>query len=288
MIQQRVESIIGNFEKFLASNLPKTNSFHPHFNDALALMLKAGGKRFRPLLLLCVVLSENEKELANALLPALSVEFIHTYSLIHDDLPAMDNADFRRSTPTIHKTYDDVTAILVGDALNTEAFYALSNSNLPAEIVVELTKVLSRASGIGGMVLGQAIDCFFEKKKLSLDELKFLHKNKTGELIKASLKMGAIISNLDENYTAKIENFGENLGLLFQIQDDIIDATQSSQNAGKPTQNDEFKNSFVNLLGLKEAKAAKQELLDICRLSLDEFSPKLGQILNFLIQNYLK
>lgn len=288
MIQQRVESIIGNFEKFLASNLPKANSFHPHFNDALALMLKAGGKRFRPLLLLCVVLSENEKELANALLPALSVEFIHTYSLIHDDLPAMDNADFRRSTPTIHKTYDDVTAILVGDALNTEAFYALSNSNLPAEIVVELTKVLSRASGIGGMVLGQAIDCFFEKKKLSLDELKFLHKNKTGELIKASLKMGAIISNLDENYTAKIENFGENLGLLFQIQDDIIDATQSSQNAGKPTQNDEFKNSFVNLLGLKEAKAAKQELLDICRLSLDEFSPKLGQILNFLIQNYLK
>lgn len=288
MIQQRVESIIENFEKFLASNLPKTNSFHPHFNDALALMLKAGGKRFRPLLLLCVVLSENEKELANALLPALSVEFIHTYSLIHDDLPAMDNADFRRSTPTIHKTYDDVTAILVGDALNTEAFYALSNSNLPAEIVVELTKVLSRASGIGGMVLGQAIDCFFEKKKLSLDELKFLHKNKTGELIKASLKMGAIISNLDENYTAKIENFGENLGLLFQIQDDIIDATQSSQNAGKPTQNDEFKNSFVNLLGLKEAKAAKQELLDICRLSLDEFSPKLGQILNFLIQNYLK
>lgn len=288
MIQQRVESIIGNFEKFLASNLPKANSFHPHFNDALALMLKAGGKRFRPLLLLCVVQSENEKELANALLPALSVEFIHTYSLIHDDLPAMDNADFRRSTPTIHKTYDDVTAILVGDALNTEAFYALSNSNLPAEIVVELTKVLSRASGIGGMVLGQAIDCFFEKKKLSLDELKFLHKNKTGELIKASLKMGAIISNLDENYTAKIENFGENLGLLFQIQDDIIDATQSSQNAGKPTQNDEFKNSFVNLLGLKEAKAAKQELLDICRLSLDEFGPKLGQILNFLIQNYLK
>lgn len=288
MIQQRVESLLGNFEKFLASNLPKANSFHPHFNDALALMLKAGGKRFRPLLLLCVVLSENEKELTNALLPALSVEFIHTYSLIHDDLPAMDNADFRRSTPTIHKTYDDVTAILVGDALNTEAFYALSNSNLPAEIVVELTKVLSRASGIGGMVLGQAIDCFFEKKKLSLDELKFLHKNKTGELIKASLKMGAIISNLDENYTAKIENFGENLGLLFQIQDDIIDATQSSQNAGKPTQNDEFKNSFVNLLGLKEAKVAKQELLDICRLSLDEFSPKLGQILNFLIQNYLK
>lgn len=288
MIQQRVESLLGNFEKFLASNLPKTNSFHPHFNDALALMLKAGGKRFRPLLLLCVVLSENEKELANALLPALSIEFIHTYSLIHDDLPAMDNADFRRSTPTIHKTYDDVTAILVGDALNTEAFYALSNSNLPAEIVVELTKVLSKASGIGGMVLGQAIDCFFERKKLSLDELKFLHKNKTGELIKASLKMGAIISNLDENYTAKIENFGENLGLLFQIQDDIIDATQSSQNAGKPTQNDEFKNSFVNLLGLKEAKAAKQELLDICRLSLDEFSPKLGQILNLLIQNHLK
>lgn len=287
MIKQELKNLTVFFEQFLEQNLPKTQSFHPHFNDALALMLKAGGKRFRPLLLLCVVKSENEKELENALLPALSLELIHTYSLIHDDLPAMDNADFRRSTPTIHKTYDEVTAILVGDALNTEAFYALSNANLPPEMVVKLIKELSFSGGIGGMVLGQAIDCFFEKRKLTLDELKFLHQNKTGKLIKASLKMGAIIANLDESYTAKIENFGENLGLLFQIQDDIIDATKSSKSAGKPTQNDEFKNSFTNLLGLKEAQKAKQELLKICFLELESFNPKLRQILTFITEKYL-
>ncbi|EKA8525931.1 polyprenyl synthetase family protein, partial [Campylobacter coli] len=146
------------FIKHLENHLPKVQSFHPFFNEALAKMLKAGGKHFRAQLLLGVVQNKAPHLIPNALNAALALEFIHTYSLIHDDLPAMDNADLRRGTPTLHKSYDETTAILVGDALNTEAFLLLSNLNLKESIKINLIRTLAFNAGINGMILGQAID----------------------------------------------------------------------------------------------------------------------------------
>ena len=208
------------FETFLLQNLPSSLSFHPHYSDALSLMLKGGGKRFRPVLLLSVVKAYNPLLVKNAYLPALAIELLHTYSLIHDDLPAMDNAPLRRGLPTLHVQYDDVTAILVGDALNTYAFEVLSNAPLSGEVVVKLIRSLAHNGGVNGMVLGQALDCHFENQRLNLEEIKFLHIHKTGKLIAAALEMGAIIIGEDA-LSKQLYDFGINLGLLFQIQDDI-------------------------------------------------------------------
>jgi farnesyl diphosphate synthase len=218
---------------------------------------------------------------------ALGLEFLHTYSLVHDDLPSMDNADLRRGFETIHKKYDEVTAILVGDALNTEAFNLISNASLHNDIKIELVKCLSSNGGIDGMIIGQAIDCFFENQKLELNQLEFLHIHKTARLIAASLKMGAIISEYDIETQNKLYDFGIDLGLLFQIQDDIIDETQSSEEAGKTTQNDESKNSFVNLLGLDGAINSANELANKCEATLNTLEDNLKNSLEELLLKYI-
>ncbi|MDD3462691.1 MAG: polyprenyl synthetase family protein [Sulfurospirillaceae bacterium] len=276
------------FEDFLKQHLPKTESFHPHFNTALSEMLHVGGKRFRPLLLLCVVDRLKPLLTKNAMHIALALEMMHTYSLIHDDLPSMDNADTRRGHPTLHVSYDEVTAVLVGDALNTHAFYLIANAPLSADIKVELTSILSKDAGIYGMVLGQACDCFFENKKLSFDELTFLHIHKTAKLIATSLLMGGIICELDAKSKDILYDFGLKLGLLFQIQDDIIDATLSSQEAGKPTQNDTQKNSFVNLLGLKGAQEEKKKMIDELHVACSTLDERLALFLQEIIKKYFK
>jgi len=276
-----------NFEQFLENNLIKNPSFHPYFQKATNEMLLAGGKRFRPMLLLKVVESYNPLMLKSAYYPALALEVLHTYSLIHDDLPSMDDANLRRGHPTLHKTFDEVTAILVGDGLNTYAFELISDAPLHNDIKVELIKELSKNGGLNGMVLGQAIDCYFENKPLNLDELKFLHIHKTAKLIASSLKMGAIIVNLDTKLQEKLYNFGINLGLLFQIQDDIIDETMTPDEAGKDTKNDSDKNSFVNLLGLDGAINEADELANKLQKEFSEFDEKLQSGLNKLINKYL-
>ncbi|EPS5638690.1 polyprenyl synthetase family protein, partial [Campylobacter coli] len=263
------------FIKHLENHLPKVQSFHPFFNEALAKMLKAGGKHFRAQLLLGVVQNKAPHLIPNALNAALALEFIHTYSLIHDDLPAMDNADLRRGTPTLHKSYDETTAILVGDALNTEAFLLLSNLNLKESIKINLIRTLAFNAGINGMILGQAIDCYFEDKKLNLEELKFLHTHKTAKLIAAALKMGCEICELDEKESEKIYQIGLKLGLIFQINDDIIDETMSEEESGKPSKHDEHKNSFVNLLGLEKAIQSKENLINECKNDLDDLDANL-------------
>lgn len=251
-----------NFTDFLNENLPVAPSFHPHYEIALSDMLKAGGKHFRASLLLGVVSALKPRNLAAAMRVALGVELLHTYSLIHDDLPVMDNAPLRRGVPTLHVRYDEVTAVLVGDALNTHAFYEISRANLSSEIRIKCVEILSQNGGVSGMVLGQAIDCFFEKKPLTLDELKFLHTHKTAKLIAASLKMGAVIAECDEKMCDEIYELGLDLGLAFQIQDDIIDATSDESEAGKPVHNDGVKNSFTNLLGVSGAISYKNEILN--------------------------
>ncbi|MDR1976242.1 MAG: polyprenyl synthetase family protein [Campylobacteraceae bacterium] len=258
--------LLDIFEAFLQENLPKTKSFHPFYNEAYAQMIKGGGKRFRPLLLLNVVNAHNPLLLNASLNAALALEMMHTYSLIHDDLPAMDNAELRRGIQTLHTTYDEATAVLMGDALNTDAFFVLMHSPIDAKTKVRLCEILSFNAGSGGMVLGQAIDCHFENSPLDETELEFLHTYKTARLIAAALQMGGVIVGLPNDKESELYAFGLELGLLFQIQDDIIDATKSKEEAGKPTHNDTNKNSFVNLLGLTEAinkRDAKAKALKI-------------------------
>ncbi|EAI8312012.1 polyprenyl synthetase family protein [Campylobacter coli] len=275
------------FIKHLENHLPKVQSFHPFFNEALAKILKAGGKHFRAQLLLGVVQNKAPHLIPNALNAALALEFIHTYSLIHDDLPAMDNADLRRGTPTLHKSYDETTAILVGDALNTEAFLLLSNLNLKESIKINLIRTLAFNAGINGMILGQAIDCYFEDKKLNLEELEFLHTHKTAKLIAAALKMGCEICELDEKESEKIYQIGLKLGLIFQINDDIIDETMSEEESGKPSKHDEHKNSFVNLLGLEKAIQSKENLINECKNDLDDLDANLAHMIKSLMIKYL-
>jgi farnesyl diphosphate synthase len=282
-----MQELLNTFEEHLRNNLPQSKSFHPYFEAALGDMLNAGGKRFRPMLLLSVVQSKNSLLTANALDVALGVEMLHTYSLIHDDLPSMDNASLRRGFETLHKKYDEVTAILVGDALNTEAFNKIAHAPLSADVKIECIKLLASDGGIDGMIIGQAIDCYFENQTLELSQLQFLHIHKTAKLIATSLKIGAVIANYDREIQNKLYDFGIDIGLLFQIQDDIIDETQSEEEAGKTTQNDGDKNSFVNLLQLEGAIKCADDLALKCENQLNSLDHSLKTALIELLSKYL-
>ncbi len=243
-----------DFESYLYEHKPNIQSFHPYFETAFWEMVINGGKRFRPNLLLCVVCSKAEEQVLNSFDVCLAIECLHTYSLIHDDLPSMDNASLRRNHATLHCKYDEVSAILVGDGLNTYSFYLLSQAKFAPSIKISLIECLSSNGGINGMIIGQALDCYFENKKLLLEELQFIHKHKTAKLIAASLKMGAIISNLSINLQDILYDFGLDLGLYFQIRDDIIDFVQDEKISGKTTKNDLHKNSYVNIMGIENAQ----------------------------------
>jgi len=275
------------FEEYLRENLPKAESFHPIYEQALGEMLLAGGKRFRPMLLLRVVEAYAPLLLESAMVPALALEMFHTYSLIHDDLPAMDDSPLRRGKPTLHTTYDQATAILAGDALNTHAFLLLARSAFREDVRIKLVEILAYNGGTEGMVLGQAIDLYFENRPLSIAEVKQLHIRKTAMLIAASLKMGAVIVGLAHSVQQALYDFGIGLGLLFQIQDDIIDETQSSEEAGKMTGNDGQKNSFVTLLGLEGSVSEAEALAGSLQEQFQAFDTPLQQALEPLIQQYL-
>jgi len=275
-----------NFEKFLLENLPTSKSIHPTYEKALQEMLVAGGKRFRPALLLGVVSAYNTLMLEGARHAAYAVELLHTYSLVHDDLPAMDDSPLRRGKPTLHVVYDEVTAILVGDALNTYSFEVLADAPFSDATRVKLIRELAQNGGLNGMVLGQAIDCYFENQPLNIEDVKILHTNKTAKLIAASLKMGAIIVG-EEKLGETLYDFGIKLGILFQIQDDILDVTQTSEEAGKLTNNDEDKNSFVTLIGLDRSMNEANTLADELEEELNNFDENLKKSLSSLLTKYI-
>ena len=276
-----------DFESFLLANLPQVKTFHPDYNEALQAMIQAGGKRFRPRLLLGIVEAYEPLLLESAMLPALALEIFHTYSLIHDDLPAMDDAALRRGHPTLHTRYDEALAILAGDALNTHAFELLARSAFRDDVRIELVRILAENGGSGGMVLGQAIDLHFEKSPLTLEEVEELHRNKTAKLIAASLEMGAVIAGLPQPVRRSLYDFGIGLGLLFQVQDDILDATQSAEEAGKPTAHDSDKNSFVTLLGVEEAVLYADRLADDLQERFESFDEPIREALRPLMEKYL-
>ncbi|STP12868.1 geranyltranstransferase [Helicobacter mustelae] len=284
----RYLEILREFEEFLQSYPIEMEGFHPVFAKAFWEMLKNGGKRFRPALLFAVVCSQNFSLAKNAFLPALALECLHTYSLIHDDLPCMDDASLRRGYPTLHRSYDEVTATLVGDGLNTFSFYLLTKAHLDPSTRLRLIEMLSHYGGIGGMVIGQAMDCYFENQHLEIEKLYAIHLNKTAKLIATSLCMGGVIVNLPDGELRNLWDFGMDLGIFFQVRDDIIDRVENAQSVGKTTNNDYNKNSYVNLLGLSGAREEQRRLKALIVERLFAFPPLLQENLKVLLQKYFE
>jgi farnesyl diphosphate synthase len=199
----------------------------------------------------------------------------------------MDDAPLRRGFETLHVTYDDATAILAGDALNTEAFYHISKAALRDDVKIKLVELLARDGGTYGMVLGQSIDLHFENTPLTLDQVKVLHSNKTAKLIATSLLMGAVIVRLNKAKQEALYAFGIDLGLLFQIQDDIIDETHTEEEAGKTTGNDGDKNSFINLIGLEKTVEEAEVLAKHLEAEFAKFDDVLQNSLRDIVNKYL-
>ncbi|WP_066962210.1 polyprenyl synthetase family protein [Microbulbifer sp. Q7] len=221
------------------------------------------GKRLRPALVYAAARAlGGEDAIALSHEAAAALECVHAYSLVHDDLPAMDDDDLRRGRPTCHIQFDQATAILAGDALQCQAFELLSASPLPAPLQVRVIGELARASGARGMVAGQAIDLAAVEQSLTLTQLKEMHRLKTGALIVASARIGALIGGANDAQLAAISRYAEAIGLAFQVQDDILDVTADTETLGKTQGADAARNkpTYVSLLGLDGARAEAQTL----------------------------
>lgn len=242
--------------------------------DSMLYSIEAGGKRLRPLMVLAVVASFGKPITTGVLQVAASLEMIHTYSLIHDDLPAMDDDDLRRGKPTNHKQFDEGTAVLAGDGLLTEAFHLLSEAQLPAEEKVLLIQLLAKAAGAQGMVAGQSADLQGEDQALALPELAAIHRRKTGALITYACVSGGILAEQSEPVVEKLQTLAEHLGLAFQIRDDLLDVTATTEELGKETGHDAelAKSTYPKLLGVSGAEAALAEQLAQARQILTELT----------------
>ena len=231
--------------------------------EAMIYSLMAPGKRLRPLIFLNVLRSYQIDYHAYMDI-ACAIEMIHTYSLIHDDLPGMDNDDLRRGRKTCHKQFDEATAILAGDALLNKAVNVILNMHIDSDLKVRILNRLYEASGVNGMIYGQALDLYYENRQATLEQLKEIHKNKTGELICVCMQLASMIANMND-YELWSE-IGFDLGLAFQIQDDVLDVISDDVTLGKKVGSDQANNksTYVTLLGLDESKEAVDELFHKC------------------------
>lgn len=233
--------------------------------EAAMYSLFGGGKRLRPLLTMATADTFGVPEVL-ALTPACAVEMIHTYSLIHDDLPCMDNDDYRRGKPTLHKAFNEGYAVLAGDFLLTYAFEILAKAtDLSERQKIDLIQTIGSAAGAGGMVGGQMLDLESEGAKIDLESLQRLHHHKTGALLKASIVAGGIIANLSKDEMDLLKSYGEAVGLAFQIVDDILDVTESIQKHGKGVPSDvaNQKSTYVSCIGLENSQQHAKKLLEI-------------------------
>jgi geranylgeranyl diphosphate synthase type II len=252
-------------DKALETALPKTWEVPETLRESMQYSLMAGGKRLRPILVLAA--AEALGASPEAAMPvACAIEMVHTYSLIHDDLPAMDNDDYRRGKLTNHKVYGEAMAILAGDALLTHAFFSIvqatRKAGVPAERTLAIVEELAALAGAKGMVGGQAADMQGEQGLTKLEELEYIHTHKTSDLIVFSLKAGGRIAGATDAQLQALEQFGYHIGLAFQIQDDILDLTGDEQKLGKPLKSDEKqqKVTYPFFLGLEASKAKVAEL----------------------------
>jgi len=280
--QKKVDAALN---RFLPSLTTKPKTIH----EAMRYSIFAGGKRLRPVI--CLATAEVLRGKPEEALPlACAVECIHTYSLIHDDLPAMDNDDFRRGKPTSHKVYGEGIAVLAGDALLTIAFeIAASCKGWPRYSRADVVHELAVAAGSRKLIAGQVADLEGEGKKISPAELRYIHENKTAALIASSIRLGAMSANAKPKQLARLTDFGESLGLAFQVIDDILDVTQTTEKLGKSAGKDiaAQKATYPALLGLDKAKKEADRLTARARAALAPFgkdAAPLEAIADFLLK----
>ena len=261
-----VRARLERFEHAAAAALPPVARIPMRLHEALRYAALGGGKRVRPLLAFAAAEAAGHGDESSAMTAAtsvaLAVEFVHVYSLIHDDLPCMDDDVLRRGKPTVHVAFDEATAMLAGDALQAEAFRIIADAPLAAELRARLISMLAHAASTEGMCGGQAIDLDAVGQKLSLDELEQMHRMKTGALLAASVRMGACAAAADARSAAAMDAYGRALGLAFQIVDDVLDVEGTAETLGKTAGKDARGNkpTYVTVLGLDAAKARAAQL----------------------------
>ena len=291
VFKQEQEKNISYIEDVLKNYLPKNPSFQKTIYDAMEYSVMAGGKRLRPMMMYQAykMLGGEDKELIEPFMAA--IEMIHTYSLVHDDLPAMDNDTYRRGRKTTHVVYGEDMGILAGDALLNFAYETAikgASAAKAAKNAINALAILSKKAGIMGMVGGQVVDVELTGKKLDEERLDFIFKLKTGALLEASLMVGAALAGADEKYIELMEQAGLNIGMAFQIQDDILDVTSTTEELGKPVHSDEKndKTTYVSLYGLEKSHEDVEKYSKKA-LSIMEELPYENQFLYTLIEKLI-
>ena len=275
-------------ENHLAQELNEDSALDPMLCESMKYSLMAGGKRLRPVLLMAAADAVGATG-TRYLETACAIEMIHTYSLIHDDLPAMDNDDYRRGKLTNHKVYGAGMATLAGDALLTLAFEVmLRQHDASPEDILSVVREMSLAAGPDGMVGGQALDLESEDKQISMPTLRRMHMGKTGALFRAAIRSGAILGGASAVELSALTEYADNFGLAFQITDDILDVTGDEAVIGKPVGSDEknHKSTYVTLTSLEEAKALAQETVEDAVKALESFGPEadfLRELVRYLV-----
>jgi len=286
---QRLAQYRSRVERVLEKHLELPDSGTPRLREAMRYSALGGGKRLRPIL---VYMTGESLGASLALLdaPAAAVELIHVYSLVHDDLPAMDDDDLRRGRPTCHRAYDEATAILVGDALQALAFEVLAADQTPApELRIDMIRALAHAAGTSGMAGGQAVDLAAVGQTLSVEAVENMHQRKTGALIRGSVLLGALAAGTPEGPLLRaLERFGSQIGLAFQIQDDILDVEGDPALLGKATGADaaHLKPTYPSTVGLKSARNRARQLRDdaVAALApLGERAAALTELAHFVV-----
>lgn len=276
-------------EKQLASELKRTKEIDATLTEAMRYSLLAGGKRLRPIMLMAAADALGARGI-DYITTGCAIEMIHTYSLIHDDLPAMDNDDYRRGRLTNHKVYGDGMAVLAGDALLTLAFEVmLRQEGVPADTLLHVVREMSMAAGAGGMVGGQALDLASEGKKIDMETLRAMHMGKTGALFRAAIRSGAILGGANERQLAALTDYAEYFGLAFQITDDILDVTGDETVIGKPVGSDmrNDKSTYVTLASLETARELAGNAVQNAVRALDPFGAEadfLRELVAYLVE----
>lgn len=290
-IQGKINEKVALVNDTLDKLLPGENDQPALIHQAMRYSMSAGGKRLRPVLVLASAEAAGGSQ--NLALPvACAIEMIHTYSLIHDDLPAMDNDDYRRGKLTNHKVFGESMAILAGDALLTLAFDLLSEAefigSIPSDQIVRVISEISKASGSKGMIGGQVVDILSENKIVDSNTMKYIHAHKTGALFRASIRTGAIIGGATEGQLNSLTDYAENLGIAFQITDDILDVEGETAKLGKTVGSDQRKNksTYPSIFGLEEskdlAKKAVNDAISAIR-NFDEQADTLRYLASYLL-----